>query len=389
MDTATAAPALLDRCARAFHAHFNKPPTLAALAPGRVNLIGDHTDYNQGLALPMAIDRWTAIAAAPRTDNEIHAGSALGGQVLRIENSTAAPAWTTYIRGTLELTREAGLNLGGLDLWIESDIPTGAGLSSSAALCVALATLIEHATGITLGHAAKARLCQRVEHEYAKVPCGIMDQTIIAAAHEHTAMLLDCRSMVTTYIPFDGREVRVLIADTGVSRALASSAYAARRAECEAAAAFLGVQSLRDAPAPTEEWGTSIPLRRARHVVTENARVQAFAEAIRARDWPAAGHLMDQSHDSLQGDFDITGPALDALIQCARDIGQTSGVLGSRMTGAGMGGCAVLLVRADAADDIAARILPAYSARTGNIARVFPVRPVAGASAATPPIITH
>lgn len=366
---------VVSRCVRGFAARYGGPPELGALAPGRVNLIGDHTDYNEGFVLPMAIDRYTAIVAARRADRQVLAGTALSGDVVRLDGQPGEPAWACYVRGTLELCSQHGLDTGGLMLWIESDVPAGGGLSSSAALCVGVATLVELACGRGLGVIEKARLCQRVEQEYAGVPCGIMDQASIAGAHPGSAMLLDCRSLVSEPVPIDGSAVRVLIAHTGVSRTLAGSVYAQRRRACEEAAARLGVAWLRDVAQPPT--GQDLAMRCARHVVTENVRVRRFVEALRLGDWKLAGDLMNASHGSLRDDYEITGPALDTMVDCARRI---EGVLGARMTGAGMGGCAAVLVRSDAAETAASELARRYQERTGNTGSVFAVRPVGGAA---------
>ena len=377
------AKVVVDRCLRGFAARFGGMPELGVLSPGRVNLIGDHTDYNEGFVLPMAIDRWTVIAACRRPDGVVRVGTTLGGDIVRLGHGEPDPDWAKYVRGTLELCEQAGLAVGGLDIWIDSSVPTGAGLSSSAALCVGVATLAECICGIQLGVIEKARLCQRVEHVYAGVPCGIMDQLVIAGASPGSAMLLDCRSLTAAQVPIDPAEVAVLIADTGVSRTLAGSVYAQRREECERAAGLLGVASLRDVSAvPT---GQDAPLLRARHVVTENARVPAMSEALMACDWASAGLLMTQSHASLRDDFGITGQALDAMVECAEGI---EGVYGARMTGAGMGGCAVVLARADGAAVVAGELTARYRERTPGAASVFEVRAVSGAAPFDPRTLT-
>jgi galactokinase len=365
---------LAERAVRGFERRFEREAEAVAAAPGRVNLIGDHTDYNGGFVLPMAIDRYTAVAGAVRTDRAIRVGSTRTGEVVTLADDETDADWTRYVRGVVELCRETGLDAGGLDLWIESSVPTGSGLSSSAALCVGIATLIETLAGRTLGAMKKAELCQRAEHEYAGVPCGIMDQAVIAGADPGSAMLLDCRSLSSERVEIDESKVAVLVADTRQARTLAGSAYADRRAACAAAARRLGVDSLRDVG--DEPGGEAEVMRCARHVVTENARVQTFAEAVRAGRWAEAGAIMQASHASLRDDFRITGEALDAMVVCAQSI---DGVYGARMTGGGMGGCAVVLARRDRAEGVSRELATAYASRTGRTGEVFAVRAVGGA----------
>ena len=367
---------LAERAVRGFAERYEREAEAVAAAPGRVNLIGDHTDYNEGFVLPMAIDRYTAVAGAVRTDRAIRVGSTLGGDFVTLAEDETDAGWTRYVRGVVELCRETGLDAGGLDLWIESSVPTGSGLSSSAALCVGIATLIETLSGRTLGAMKKAGLCQRVEHGYAGVPCGIMDQAVIAGADPGSAMLLDCRSLSTERVEIDESEVAVLVADTRQARTLAGSAYADRRAACAEAARRLGVDSLRDVG--DEPGGEDEVMRCARHVVTENARVQTFAEEVRAGRWAEAGAIMHASHASLRDDFRITGEALDAMAMCAQSI---DGVYGARMTGGGMGGCAVVLARRDRAEEVSRELAAAYASRTGRSGEVFAVRAVGGAVA--------
>lgn len=370
-----AGSSLAERAVREFAGRFGRDAEAVAVAPGRVNLIGDHTDYNDGFVLPMAIDRFTAVAGAPRMDRAIRAGSARSGGVVTLSHDEPDTGWTRYVRGVVELCRESGLDAGGLDLWIDSSVPTGSGLSSSAALCVGIATLIETLAGREFGALEKAELCQRVEHGYVGVPCGIMDQAVIAGASAGSAMLLDCRSLNSERVEIDESEVAVLVADTRQARTLAGSAYADRRAACERAARKLGVDSLRDiGEAP---GGDDALMRCARHVVSENARVLEFAEAARAGDWKRTGEVMNASHASLRDDFRITGEALDAMVECAQSI---EGVYGARMTGGGMGGCAVVLARRDRAEGVSRELAAAYASRTDRVGDVFAVRAVGGAA---------
>ena len=371
-----------------FRDHYGADPTKLAAAPGRVNLLGGHVDYNAGLVLPMAIDRYTVLAADRGGERaRLRAASAaLPGELdlpADAADAGGGPRWAAYVFGVLAAYRELGLELGGLRLWIESDVPAGGGLSSSAALEAAAATLAEALGGPRLEPLAKARLCQRAEHEHAGVPCGIMDQVASLLGEPGHALLLDCRSLAVERLPLAEAEVGVLVFDTAVPRALGSSEYGARRAQCERAAGILGVAALRDAS--LERVAASAPalgpelVRRARHVVTEITRVGEAAGAIRAGDWTRCGRLMNASHASLRDDYGVSCAELDAAVELARGIGPEGGVLGSRLTGAGFGGCTVTLVRRDRAEAVAAELTRAYRGRTGLEGRALAVSAGRGA----------
>ncbi|MCE9547740.1 MAG: galactokinase [Planctomycetia bacterium] len=370
------------RAAHGFANRFGRAATWIAFAPGRVNLIGEHTDYNDGFVLPMAIDRYTAIAAARSEESTIRLASAqmpeesiFAALLTSSPNqkseilSHPSPPWARYVLGTLALCADSGLHVGPLDVWIDSDVPLGAGLSSSAALEVATATLAEAIAGQTLDPMAKARLCQQAEHQYAGMPCGIMDQAISVCATLGHALLLDCRTGETRQVAMDDPSVVVLIANSNVKHALCDGEYASRRADCHAAASALGIVALRDASLPqldaaAKQLNPTI-FRRARHVITENDRTLAAAEAIARRNWTTAGQLMYESHVSMRDDFEISCPEIDVLVEAAKNIGEARGVFGSRMTGGGFGGCTVSLVKADSADRIADKLRREYRARTG------------------------
>jgi galactokinase len=293
-------------------------------APGRVNLIGDHTDYNEGFVLPLAIDLETVVRTRP-IDGE-----------LRIESAT--PGWEPYARAVAQVL---GVTVG-LEGSISSTVPVGAGLSSSAALEVALALALCDAAGVELPPLELALACQQAELVATGVPCGIMDQLASVAGVEGHALLIDCRSLAVRPIPLPP-ELAVVVVHSGVARELSGSEYAERRASCEAVAARLGLRALRDA---TPEQVADEP--RARHVVSENARVLAAADALAARDVEALGPLLSASHASLRDDFEVSTPELDALVTGL----EAAGALGARLTGAGFGGCAVALARASDADAI-------------------------------------
>ncbi|HEV2968996.1 MAG TPA: galactokinase [Pirellulales bacterium] len=372
-----------------FAERFRRPPRWIAAAPGRVNLIGEHVDYNGGFVLPMAIERFTVIAAdaAPEHSGEIRLASADFQEEttfrLHSQMTPGAPPWSNYVRGVLAGCLARGFAIPGLDALVASTVPIGGGLSSSAALEVATATLAEAIAGESLETAAKALLCQRAEHEFAGVPCGIMDQFIVAGARHDHAMLLDCRSMEFEFVPFAKHAVTVLTINSHVRHSLAGGEYGKRRAECETAARILGMPTLREATLDDlnrrrNELGPEI-FRRARHVVGEIERTTAAARAIAAEDWPAVGAAMYASHASLRDDFEVSCDELNLLVDFAAALGPERGVLGSRMTGGGFGGCTVSLVRADAVDAVARSIGQSYREQTGIEATSFSTRPAGGA----------
>jgi galactokinase len=353
------------------------------VSPGRVNLIGEHTDYNDGFVLPLAIDRGLRIAVRRRDDGRAVLTSDRAAGVVEID--LAAPLqpgrtdWGRYVEGVCAGYRRLGWDLPGFAAAITADLPSGGGLSSSAALEVGMATAIEALCGRSLAAVERALLCQRAEHEFAGVPCGIMDQFAVALAQPGAALLIDCRDRETSDVPL-GDEVAVLVIDSGVSHALADGGYAARRRECEAAACGLGVRSLRDvtllAWRAAERTLPEPDRRRARHVVTENVRVLAFAAAARGGDWATAGRLMNESHASLRDDFEVSCRELDLICEAVAPL---EGVHGCRMTGGGFGGCAVALVDAVRAGAVVAAARAACAAALGAEPALFLTRASAGA----------
>jgi galactokinase len=376
------------RAVHSFRARFDAEPRWAAAAPGRVNIIGEHTDYNGGFVLPMAIDCYTVAVAGPGLGRRIRMFSANTGY--QDDLDAAAPiskgpqGWANYVRGVLAGFQGLGVDLPGLDVLIHSNVPLGSGLSSSAALEVAVATLLESVTGRVLDPSHKALLCQRAEHEFAGVPCGIMDQFTSAMGREGHLLLLDCRSQHIEHVPMIDPSVSVLIANSDVHRKLAAGQFARRRARCEEAAGALGVEVLRDATLDRLEAARDrLPdetVRCARHVVTENARTTLAAQLIQQGRWPAVGELMYASHTSLRDDFEVSCPELDALVEISRALGEAGGVYGSRLTGAGFGGCTVSLVKTAAVETITEIIQRSYHRETGMNAAISISRPAAGAA---------
>jgi galactokinase len=372
----------------AFEQVYDKAPRWIARAPGRVNLIGEHTDYNDGFVLPMAIECHTEIGAAPNGSNTIALRSTAVDEVVHIDlgrpiEAEAKGRWANYPKGVLAGFIEAGYTLPGFDALIHSTVPLGSGLSSSAALEVALATLLEGIIGEKLDPIRKAMLCREAEHKYAQVPCGIMDQFICTMGRENHALLLDCRSHATEWIELADASVSVLIVQTNVKHQLAGGEYAVRRAQCQEAAKIMGVPSLRDATreqmeAARDRMDRTI-FRRARHVLCENVRTLKAARSIRDRDWLEVGQLMYASHESLQEDYEVSCPELDAVVAIAQKIGTKGGVFGCRMTGGGFGGCAVALIETKAQAAITRTMTEEYKMATGIEATLFVTRPAQGA----------
>lgn len=377
---------LTDRAAELFEKCFGHAPRWVAAAPGRVNLIGEHTDYNHGFVLPMAIDRYTVAAGDRASGSGITLHSLTAGETAsfpaRPPMRRGAPAWSNYVRGVVHGFQQRG-KIGGFNAVIDSEIPLCGGLAGSAALEVATATLLEAMMRLPLEPQAKAELCQRAEHDFAGVPCGIMDQFTAILAQEGHALLLDCRDCGATPVRLSDPSVTVLIINTNVRHRLAGGEYARRRAQCEAAARALGVASLRevrfaDLDAAHERLDP-VTFRRVRHVVTENDRTLLAARALQARQWEMAGQLMYQSHASLREDYEVSCAELDVVVEIAQKLGTGGGVWGCRMTGAGFGGCAVGLVRTEAVKTIRREIEEQFERRTGGHAAIFSTRPAAGA----------
>jgi galactokinase len=371
-----------ERVEAAFAERFGGDAPLLVRAPGRVNLIGEHTDYNDGFVLPMAIDRSAWIALRPRDDRRVEVAALdLGVEDgFDLDRPERHRGWIAYLEGVAWALRGAGHALTGWEGVLASDVPRGSGLSSSAALELATMRAFEAVSGFVWDPAAMAALGQRVENGWMGVNSGIMDQLISAAGRADHALLIDCRTLATEPQPLP-EGTAVVILDTGTRRGLVDSAYNERRAQCEAAAAAFGVPALRDVDLDRFEREGDIldPLmrRRARHVVAENARTLEAAAALRARNAAALGELMNASHDSLRDDFEVSSPALDAMVTCART---QPGCFGARMTGAGFGGAAVALIEAGAADAFTAAVERCYRDVSGNVPELYVCRASDGAS---------
>ncbi len=380
---------LADQIAAEFVKTYGRPPRWIAAAPGRVNVIGEHTDYNDGFVFPMAIDRYTVIAAAPATDGRIQLRSSGGHAPAQIDlGQKLAPAkkgtWYNYPLGVLAGFQGRGIKPPTFDALIHSTVPLGGGLSSSAALEVSTATLLEAMTGHRLDPVEKALLCQKAEHEYAGMPCGIMDQFISVMGKKDHILLLDCRSRKTDLVPMTDPSVELLITNTNVKHELTGGEYAKRRTQCEQAAKILRVPSLRDADPEKLEQARGkmddVVYRRARHVISEIERTIHAAEGVRASNWPTVGQLMYASHGSLRNDYEVSCPELDAVVKIANSIGVDGGVYGCRMTGGGFGGCTVALVQAAKVREISDRVASEYEKYTQIKPTLFVSRPAAGAT---------
>ncbi len=378
-----------------FEETFGTPPTFIASAPGRVNLIGEHTDYNDGYVFPVAIDKYLNIAARRRSDPRVvlHALDVNESAEVCLDRLPSmprqAPAWSRYLIGVASLLQASGRKIAGMDAIITGDVPIGAGLSSSAALSVA-ATLAFLAAGadteVPISENDKtelAALCQRVEHEFVGVKCGIMDQTILLLGQENCALFLDCRSLEYEHVPLNLADYAIAICNTKVKRELAASAYNKRRAECERGVETLrrrlpGITSLRDIGLTDfkkyEEELPTLTQKRCRYVIEENARVVEAASILKARSQRAdeslmeLGHLMNASHNGLRDHYQVSCTELNLLTDIARDI---TGVMGSRMTGAGFGGCTVSIVHRDALETFQRRITTAYHEQTGLAPEIY------------------
>ena len=370
----------------AFSARFGALPEFLVRAPGRVNLIGEHTDYNDGFVLPLAIDRAAWIACTPIAESrvEVVALDQQSDAVIDLETlERGGPSWVEYLRGSAWALRDAGQPLRGWRGVLAGDVPLGAGLSSSAAVELATLRAFAAVAATDWDAPAMARLGQRAENRWVGVNCGIMDQMISAAGVDGHALLIDCRSLELTPVPLPAGSV-VVVMDTATRRGLMDSAYNERRAQCEAAAAHFGVKALRDVtPARFEQEAERlepVTRRRARHVISENARTTAAAQALRRGDAATVGRLMNLSHESLRDDFAVSSDALNAVVQIAQDV---PGCLGARMTGAGFGGCAVALVESAAAPGFVETVQAAYRAERGLDAALYVTTATKGASVLT------
>jgi len=365
---------------QAFQQTYGAPPETVVRAPGRVNLIGEHTDYNDGFVLPAAIDRAVTYAGRRRPDRlvRVHStdfGASVEFSLDEIRKDRQNP-WSNFLRGVSKFLQEDGQRLAGAELAFGGDVPREAGLSSSAAVEVGAAAFWAKLLGLALDPVYIVKLARRAENEFVGVPCGIMDQFISALGRRDHALFLDCRDLTYRHVPLR-KDVKIVVCNSGVKRALAQSEYEVRLKQCRQAVSVIAetgvpVKSLRDVK-PSDLAAARGRLgdllwRRAHHVVSENHRVLEAVKVLEAGDLERFGSLMNASHDSLRDDYEVSSKELDALVEIAR---KQPGVLGARMTGAGFGGCTVNLVRADAAEAFAAAVSKSYQEAIGLKAEVY------------------
>jgi galactokinase len=352
---------------------YGTPPAIYR-APGRVNLIGEHTDYNDGFVMPAALNLYTYVAVGPRPDRRLRVYSENLGEMCDLDldqiRSGKSGHWSDYVRGVAGVLESSGQQLRGADLAIISEVPLGSGLSSSAALEVATAWALLSNSEIEVDRTLVAQMCQKAEHVYAETMCGIMDQFISCHGRAGHALMLDCRSLRFEFLPIPNH-VRLMVCNTMVKHEHASSGYNARRRECEEglrtlAAVLPGILALRDVSgdelAKHAKLLNPVIYKRVRHVVTENDRVKKAAAALETENMAAFGQLMADSHNSLRNDYEVTTPELDLMVELAS--GQ-EGVYGARMTGGGFGGCTINLVDGAHAEKVQQRLKQNYEARTG------------------------
>jgi len=381
-------PVIADRFSR----HFPGKPFLV-VSPGRVNLIGEHTDYNEGFVLPGATDKVVVFAVAPRADGLCHFVSRDFDQEFRCELGQfhrSPLRWPDYLQGVLDQFVKAGHRIGGISCVFGGDIPIGAGMSSSAAIEGGLAYALNALFDLRLDGLTLVKLAQKAENEFVGVHCGIMDQFINIFGQARSVLKIDCRSLEFERIPFEREDLRVVISDTLVRRELASSEYNVRRGQCEAGVSALrahdpSIRSLRDVTLDLLRDHRAeldpVVFRRCEYVVRENIRVDEACAALARGDFAVFGGLMNLSHAGLRDDYEVSSVELDLLVEAARRV---PGVLGSRMMGAGFGGCTISLVEAEAVPGFEAQVSRDYEAATGKPPKIHVVRIEAGTRAAEP-----
>ncbi|GAA5496082.1 galactokinase [Rubritalea halochordaticola] len=386
---ASGLPHLIERTTAQFEKNFGCTPTLLAAAPGRVNLIGEHIDYCDGFVLPCALPLYTLIAAAPAAEDHLitlDAGKKFPRTTIDLREpvNPGEPFWANYLKGVLasflefDSPRPLGFNA-----QISTNIPLGAGLSSSAALEVAFATLLEQITGHILTKKEKALLAQKAEHDFAGMPCGIMDQFASAYGEEGHLVLIDCQAEEASLISFERNDLDLVICNSMVSHSLADGEYAKRRADAEEALRLSGETSWRDLSlADLPKLEKACPERiyhRARHIITESKRVIDATKALKDDDFLAFGQFMYRSHSSLRDDYEVSCPELDLLVDLAKEAGPAGGVLGSRMTGGGFGGSTITLCHSSHTRQFIAHLSSRYMEETGHKPDIIVAKPARGA----------
>jgi galactokinase len=377
----SAGPQLEARLRSSFEEAFGGQPAAVAIAPGRINVIGEHTDYTGGLALPAAIDRYLAVGVRPRGENQVNVVSDGFPVMARLETLPGSRRghWSDYVVGVARELAAAAGGCGGFDAAIVSDLPVGAGLSSSGALEVASALALLAAWGMEMRGLEIALLCQRAENAFVGARTGIMDQVAALFGRAGSALILDCRSLAWEAVPLPDDRFAFLLADTGVRHELAADAYNDRRLDCERAQRLLGVTDLRGVTsADLDRIPDACLRRRVRHVISENGRVRQAVEALRRRDVAALGPLLEASHASLRDDFEVSCAELDRLVELAA---QVPAVVGARMMGGGFGGCVLLLAHREGLEGVEEHLRRGYAEAFQRTPAFHRVRSVNGALA--------
>ncbi|ROQ16014.1 galactokinase [Rathayibacter sp. PhB93] len=388
MTTSASLDAVAERAAQDFERAYGHPAVGVWAGPGRVNLIGEHTDYNDGFVFPFAIDRATAMAVAPREDRVVRISSAFSPEHVEISLDDLGPdaldGWSAYPLGVVWALTEYGVDLGarsGFDAFVDSDVPVGAGLSSSAALMCAMAVALNELWELGLDRATLARVGRRAENVAVGAPTGIMDESASLFGERDAAVFLDCRSLDTEVVPlgFEEAGLVLLVIDTRVEHAHATGGYAERRASCELGASTLGVESLRELSVDdlprAEALLDDVTYRRVKHVVTEDARVLTTVRTLREQGPRAIGELLDAGHVSLRDDFEISIPELDTAVEASRG----AGAIGARMTGGGFGGSAIALTPVEKEEEVRAAVLAAFAEKGFRTPELFLVTAADGA----------
>ena len=373
---------LIEKTVQHFQDHFNAKPTHVVTAPGRLNVIGEHVDYNGGIVLPAAIERWFIGVLRANGDSKVRIFDCKFDETITVDlDSPLAPekgSWMNYPKGVLAQFQKRGVKIPGFDLCIYSNVPTGGGVSSSAAFEALTATIVEILTGSELELMEKALLCQKAEHEFAGVPCGIMDQAAVIMCKSQHLLKLDCRDLSVMDVPFTNDSLGLMVIDSNVHHELVDGAYAKRREACEKACSEMGIESLRDATVEAVKsfaFSDEIIRNRALHVVSEIERTFALIKALEEGDYHTAGKSIMGSHESLRDLYEVSCPELDFIVaQCNAQ----ESVYGSRIMGGGFGGSAIVLVEKTKAGEVADFIEKAYKAEYGLEASIFLTNPAHG-----------